>query len=413
MVVVHVLDHVPIRLGQRGERPSKGTPLPLAQFLLGKRKLRNQQRLVFHFAELSEPEVAPPCRLMKSVFPRHQRLVVVVVSGQVHGKRFEAPPGRHDIAKPGHSIHLGEGRVEPLKPDNGPAKNDLGNHQKRDDDVDDFRRVEQRRNQQPKHVAEKSHGKQHNGVGEHESPNVQDGMRDQHKAQAVHHRHGGHHSQLGVDEVVPFDLQKLLSLKQRPVPENFLCTHAQPQEQRHNDGNEQERRHIFTGPEGVVGVGQGKPHEPCKQHGKRRRLQQVDPEVLLVAPFGEDVTRQERCPLRPTGGGLGGWRDHRGLCFRSVGFLLKQHRVEVAPLLRRCTSYVGFAAVFVHGACFEDVEDLLGVDVAAGRALALVVVDPRRQFVEVAHGVQRVAPVHRMPPHIKHEQAVEHLEQIR
>ena len=171
-----------------------------------------------------------------------------------------------------------------------PPKMIWGNDQKRNDDVNDLGRFEEGGNQQTEHVAKKGDGKQHHGVGQHKSTNVQDGVRHQHESKAVHHRHGGHHGQLRMDKIVPFGLQKLFALEQGPVTQNLLCADTESQKEGNDDGDEEEWRHIFAGPERVFAVGKGKPHEPRQQHGKGWRLEEVDPEVLLVAPLGEDIS---------------------------------------------------------------------------------------------------------------------------
>ena len=83
---------------------------------------------------------------------------------------------------------------------------------------------------------------------------------------------------------------EIVRVEQRPVTQNLLRADTESQKEGNDDGDEEEWRHIFAGPECVFAVGKGKPHEPRQQHGKGWRFEEVDPEVLFVAPLGEDIS---------------------------------------------------------------------------------------------------------------------------
>ena len=76
------------------------------------------------------------------------------------------------------------------------------------------------------------------------------------------------------------------------------------------------------------------------------------------------------------------------------------------------TLAVGLVAVLVHDAGLQDVEDLLGVHVAAGGALAHVAVHLAGHLLEVDHRVHGIAVVHGVALLVHQQQAVEELEDL-
>ena len=158
-----------------------------------------------------------------------------IVAGQVHGEGFKSPTRGHHIAKPRHRIGLGERRVESFKSNDGAPKNDLGNDQQWDDDVNDLRRFERRRNHQAKDVAKQGNHEQHKRVGQEELRHVQNGVGHSDKSDGMHQRDQGHHGHFGVDVVAPLHVQESLALQQTAVPKDFLCTDGQAEEEGDDD----------------------------------------------------------------------------------------------------------------------------------------------------------------------------------
>src|SRR5690606_2438761 len=83
------------------------------------------------------------------------------------------------------------------------------------------------------------------------------------------------------------------------------------------------------------------------------------------------------------------------------------------PLLRGSLPPLRRFAVFINDPCFQDVEYLLGVNIAAGLAMPTVTVNLVARFLEVRDGFYRGTVIRKVSAGIHDYHLVEHLVDIR
>ena len=148
-------------------------------------------------------------------------------------------------------------------------------------------------------------------------------------------------------------------------------------------------------------VGVVVPHQVRQDKSQERRLQEIDQQVLGVGEFALYVAREEHPELPEDIGDLERARRYLGVLLVGVDVGLDQLFVVLVPCGGIHFPVVREVAVLVEDLAFDDVEDLLGVHVAAVTALAFVGVHVVHQPFEVAHGVNRIAVINGITAHVE------------
>ena len=205
-------------------------------------------------------------------------------------------------------------------------------------------------------------------------------------------------------------------LPHQAVAEQLLGTHREPHEDGDDHGDEQEVRDVLRCPVAVITTRLGGPQQHGKEDGQYGGFQQVDQEILAVLDLPVQVALSLDDPLgepaRAPNSGLGQLRRGVLLPCRRLQTRHDEHVVEIIPLFWADPALTRRFAPSIQYGDLDDVEDLLGVHMAALAAGDLVRIEMVDDGAEMRQCIEGSASEYGVSTLVEDPQGIEASENV-